>query len=93
MKTEKGKTGAHVDFQLVADPGSEVYVAGSFNNWNPRAHPLQEDCRKGFYRTAVQLPRGRHEYKFLVNGQWRVDPACLAWASNTHGTVNCVLCA
>ncbi len=53
---------------------SGVVVAGDFNHWSPSAHPM---ARQGTdeWRIEVDLPSGRHEYKFLVDGQqWWNDP-------------------
>ena len=83
--------GKRVAFQLAAESGSEVFVAGTFNNWNPRRHPMRDNADGGIYRTTVDLPPGRHEYKFVVNGEWRVDPACLEWVPNGYGTLNSVV--
>ena len=85
------KTSKKVVFQVAAVPGSEVFVAGSFNNWNPRQYPLRDNPANGRYTTEVVLPRGRHEYKFIVNNEWTVDPECPEWAPNGHGTLNSVI--
>jgi hypothetical protein len=58
-------------FECHAALGSEVLVAGTFNNWKPSGFDrLRDRKRDGTFRTLLQLRRGRHEYKFLVNGEW-----------------------
>lgn len=52
----------------------QVYLAGDFNNWDPTALPMQRDD-KGTWWVVVKLSPGRHEYKFVVDGQWTADPA------------------
>ncbi len=52
----------------------QVYLAGDFNNWDPTALPMQRD-EKGVWWVVVKLSPGRHEYKFVVDGQWTADPA------------------
>jgi hypothetical protein len=37
------------------------------------------------------LPPGRHEYKFVVDGQWLPDPNAQANAFNAYGTLNSVV--
>ena len=37
------------------------------------------------------LPVGRHEYKFIVDGEWHSDPACPDWVWNEHGTRNSII--
>lgn len=55
--------------------GDSIYVAGSFNNWDPFMYPLEpvpgEDNR---YRTTLDLPQGTHYYYFVVDGVRVLDP-------------------
>ncbi len=48
-----------------------VYIAGDFNGWNPT--PLTKD-KTGWHKT-FNLEPGNYEYKFIVNGNWVLDPA------------------
>ena len=63
-----------VTFTLRGYPDAqEVTVAGTFNEWNPGANAF---VRKGDAWVAeVDAEPGRHAYKFVVDGQWMVDPA------------------
>lgn len=94
-KSEKNALNANkpkrVSFKLVAAPNSEVYVAGTFNNWNPTQHRLKESRTGGKYSITLMLPKGLHEYKFIVNGNWQVDPECQNWVRNPMGTLNSVI--
>jgi len=47
--------------------GNEVYVAGSWSNWQERVKLNAEK------RVWLQLPRGIHRYKFIVDGRWCYD--------------------
>ncbi len=78
-----------VSLKISAKPGSEVYVAGSFNDWNPTQKQLKE--KNGAYEGTLFLPRGRYEYKFVVDGNWQVDPECEEWTPNDFGSLNSVL--
>ena len=78
-----------VKFQIQAEAGSEVYVAGSFNAWDPKANKLRKV--KDMYATSIVLPKGRHEYKFVINGVWHVDPNCPEWQPNSMGSINSLL--
>jgi 1,4-alpha-glucan branching enzyme len=66
-------------FECHAEPGSVVFIAGTFNNWKPSGlHKLMDGNRDGTFGTLLKLRLGRHEYRFLVNGVWRSerdDPA------------------
>lgn len=77
-------------FSLEAPEAQEVFVAGTFNNWNPEGHPLKKD-KKGVWKVALSLPAGSHEYRFVVNGEWQEDPACQVRCLNAFGTHNSVL--
>jgi 1,4-alpha-glucan branching enzyme len=88
MKKSSGKAGRDVGFEVAAAPGSKVCVAGTFNNWNPTANPLKDNPDSGHFKTTIKLSPGRHEYKFIVNGEWRVDPKCSIRVPNGHGGLN-----
>ncbi|MCC7262363.1 MAG: isoamylase early set domain-containing protein [Candidatus Latescibacteria bacterium] len=77
-------------FSLDTPEAQEVFVAGTFNNWNPEGHPLKKD-KKGVWKVALSLPAGTHEYRFVVNGEWLEDPACEERCLNAFGTHNSVL--
>lgn len=52
-----------------------VYLAGSFNDFKPTAQRLDGPDGDGFYTATLELPPGKHEYKFVVDGTlWRSDP-------------------
>jgi 1,4-alpha-glucan branching enzyme len=80
-----------VNFRLEAPADSDVCLAGTFNNWDPSMHRLSRQNGNGAYAAAFLLPVGRHEYKFVVNGEWQCDPACPDWVPNEHGTMNSVI--
>jgi len=80
-----------VVFEYRAEPGVEIYVVGSFNDWNPKQTRLGDESGDGCYRASVALAPGRHEYKFVVNGQWSVDPKCQDPIVNRYGTLNGVV--
>jgi len=51
-----------------------VTVAGSWNGWSKTATPLQDKDGDGKFEATVELPRGRHQYKFVLNGEvWQHD--------------------
>lgn len=80
-----------VTFSVKAKPGVEVYVAGSFNGWDPRKHRLTCEGEEGVYSSRILVPKGRHEYKFVIDGVWCVDPECPDWAPNAYGSLNSVI--
>jgi len=78
-----------VKFQIQAEPGSEVYLAGSFNAWDPKANKLRKS--KDIYTTSIVLEKGRYEYKFVINDVWHVDPNCPEWQPNSMGSINSLI--
>ncbi len=57
-------------------PGAlAVHLAGSFNNWNPEKEPLLNLSGDGLWQKTVPLPAGQYEYKYVIDGNWVLDPA------------------
>ena len=65
--------------------GHEVFVVGSWSGWREREQ-LGADGR-----VRLQLPRGFHTYKFVVDGRWCYD-VLKPRATDDCGNVNNVLC-
>ena len=83
---EKRETAFICDF--IPD-AREVYVAGDFNDWDPRATRMVK--RQGVFRTKLLLASGEYEYKFIIDGEWCSDPKADGQASNAFGTTNSVI--
>ena len=81
---------SRVTFRVRAEVGSKVFLAGSFNNWDATAKPLTDKSGTGDFTCCVNLPKGRYEYKFVINGTWCADPECTEWVQNDMGTLNSV---
>ena len=90
LKPKAPKT-HRVTFTVHAEIGSQVFVAGSFNNWNPTDKAMTDKKGMGLYTVTVTLPPGKHEYKFVIDGTWCADPECADWVQNEHGTLNSVI--
>jgi hypothetical protein len=62
-----------VQFRLDAPDATDVRLAGSFTNWEPR-YELHE-VAPGNWTITLPLSAGVHDYVFVVNGQrWIPDP-------------------
>ena len=83
------KQKARVTFKCIAPDASQVYLVGSFNDWNPTATPLKKTL-KGHWSITLTLPQGRYEYRYLVDNQWFTDPNT-PHVFNQFGTENSVL--
>lgn len=68
---------------------SQVIVTGSFNGWNTSDYRMV--YRGGEWVFPIFLQPERHRYKFIVDGQWMLDPANPLWEDNEFGTGNSVL--
>lgn len=91
MKKLLSKGTKRVRFDLSCEPGKQVFVAGTFNNWNPSANPLKDNPGSGHCKATLRIPDGTYEYKFVVNGIWTVDPKCPEWVPDGCGSLNSVL--
>lgn len=51
----------------------QVAISGTFNNWDPSSQPLRKSV-DGYWWCEIVLSTGKHSYKFLVDGEWHLDP-------------------
>ncbi len=63
-----------------------VTVAGSFNGWHPK-HTIMQRTDKG-WRCKIQLDKGEYTYKFVVDGQWMIDPGNPEKVDDGNGNIN-----
>jgi len=76
--------------ELLKPEAQAVFVAGSFNNWNPTKTPLRRSA-DGKWVGELSGISGRHEYLFVVDGQWLPDPNARENVQNPFGGRNSVL--
>jgi 1,4-alpha-glucan branching enzyme len=77
-------------FSLEAAEAKEVFLTGDFNNWSPRKLAMRRD-ENGMWNKRVMLSPGNHEYKFLVDGQWKEDPRNNRRCPNCFGSYNSIV--
>lgn len=80
-----------VTFTVHAEAGKSVYLAGSFNNWDPAGKKMLEKKSGGVYAATVKLAPGTYQYKFVIDGTWCADPENRDFVQNDHGTLNSVI--
>jgi len=84
------KKSKRIEFRIVSPQAEKVYLCGSFNQWSESSDPMKKDGAGTWKKTKV-LTEGVYEYKFLVDGEWTLDPECHDATSNKFGTENNVI--
>ncbi|MDE0885319.1 MAG: AAA family ATPase [Myxococcota bacterium] len=73
---------------------NDVRIAGDFNGWVPDRGVLSHVEANGRTRVWVKvlkLPPGIYQYRYFVDGQWRVDPENEESSPGPMGQTNSVL--
>lgn len=68
----------------------QVQLAGSFNDWRPRA-TWMISLGSGRWVKELLLPPGRYEYCFVVDGVWLPDPRAEESTRRADGRVTSIL--
>lgn len=66
---------------------SSVEISGLDIGWGQRV-PLRFDKEKGFWITERELPEGRYEYKYIVDGKWTNNKKEPVTEVNKDGHIN-----
>ena len=82
--------GRTIAFTLNAPDAKEVMISGDFTNWE-RASLRRMNPKDKIWRKELTLKPGRYEYKFLVDGNWIVDPNNHNRTWNNYGSENSVI--
>ena len=89
MATQVQTSKKKESFTYFAPTASNVLLAGDFTEWEQ--HPIHlKKQPDGSWKATIPLDLGPHEYRFLVDGQWRDDEACATRKPNAFGAQNCV---
>jgi 1,4-alpha-glucan branching enzyme len=78
------------EFRFEAAAAAEVCLAGDFNRWkvcDARLSRVGEDV----WSVSMELPPGRYEYMFVVDGQWVTDPHAMGFHDDGFGNRNAIL--
>ena len=87
MSKTKANKCCKKEFDCCAPGAENVCLAGSFNEWSTDATPMKKD-KNGRWKVAVELTPGRHEFKYIVDGQWHCESNCIP---NDYGTMNQII--
>jgi chromosome partitioning protein len=83
------KVSGGVLFQAMSKNAHGVEIAGDFNNWIPE--PLVRRSTEGLWQKIVPITNGSFRYKFIVDGEWQLDPAHPMQQMNAFGTFDSYL--
>ncbi len=90
MARELAETPRKQTFRFKAPTATTVSLAGDFTDWQKRAIPMQKG-NDGNWLVTVELLPGKHNYRFIVDGEWRDDPECSLRVPNPYGSQNMVV--
>jgi 1,4-alpha-glucan branching enzyme len=88
-KTARGSKTRKETFSYTDAQAQSVSLVGDFTDWEQNAIPLKKQ-KGGAWKATVSLGPGVHEYRFLVDGEWRNDQECQIRRQNNFGAENCV---
>ncbi|MGC8902343.1 MAG: glycoside hydrolase family 13 [Fervidobacterium sp.] len=80
----------YVVIRVYAKDAKHVFIAGSFNNWKDN----DTECYyvdTGWWEAVLELTPGIYEYKFIIDGNWMVDPNAFAFTDDGFGGKNGVI--
>ena len=78
------------NFHIRADDAKRVCLVGDFNQWRVCDAALVR-VEEDLWTISMELPRGRHEYMFVVDGSWVTDPGAVAYVNDGFGNRNALL--
>lgn len=67
----------------------EVRMSGDFLDWTKQGVRMQ--CNEDECFVRLHLTKGKFRYKFVVNGNWTLDPNNPLYEENQYGTGNSIL--
>ncbi len=79
-----------VCFEFHCGKAGSVSIAGTFNDWNPKATTMFL-AGAGRWIKELTLPPGHYEYQYVVDGNWINDPRAVKSTPNPYGGRNSVL--
>ena len=78
-----------ITFKLQGYQNAEkVILAGSFNNWSKNKYNMTKT--EDGWNIKIMLPGGKHHYKFIIDGEWTLDPTNTVSEYDEEGNINSV---
>ena len=76
-------------FQIHSKTARTVEIAGDFNSWIPEALVKRSD--DGLWQKIISITQGFYRYKFIIDGEWQMDPYQPVQKVNDFGTFDSYL--
>lgn len=76
-------------FRFTDPTAMSVLLVGDFTHWQAKGIPMHKN-KEGIWMATVELPSGKHTYRFIVDGEWRDDPECSLRVANPYGSEDMV---
>jgi len=70
-------------FSLDRPDAKKVFLAGDFNKWDQKSHPMKKV--KGVWKISLALKPGEYKFKYLVDGNWQNDPVAHKYVPSPFG--------
>ena len=83
-QNNQNKNSRKQTFHFTAPDATSVLLVGDFTHWQREPIPMHKNP-EGIWIASVELPPGRHTYRFIVDSEWRDDPACTLRVPNPFG--------
>lgn len=82
--------GKYVTFLLKGhQAANKVILSGSFNDWNESELQMSK-TKHGYWKYSLPLQAGKHHYKYIVDGEWILDPENTVKEYDENGYINSV---
>lgn len=80
------RVGSGVLFSFYDPKAKQVYLTGDFNNWSPSNDFMYDSDGNGLWQRMIPLRNGKHRYKYVIDGEYIVDPNNPQTESDEIGT-------
>jgi len=70
--------------------GKTAYICGSFTHWQKMPMQWRQSGAGGEWFKMVDLSPATHQYKFIIDGQWRHDHTAPTVLDNLGNVNNCI---
>jgi len=86
ISSPKMERNGTITFSFMASRGEQVYLAGSFNRWDPFMYQMKESSQMpGLYQITLPMGAGRYYYYYIYKGLPMTDPENLNVSLDSNG--------